>query len=423
MMSKNNEEKATKEEIVEIAARHVCPNRVDTFKQVGMLAVMAKREGNYFWDMDGNKLFDVHINGGTYNLGHRHPELIATLKKALDHFDIGNHHFVSTARNRLAEKLLATMPGTHMEYCVFTTSGSEAVEVALRSARKTTGRRKIASFQGAYHGHGGLSLRAGLADQAAYFLSDQPADEFIQVPFNDLDAMENVLKNDDVAAALIEMIPATLGFPLPSPEFYPGLQKLCRKHGTLFIADEVQTGLGRTGKMWASQTYAITPDIMITGKGLTGGLYPIAAAIISLQAGAWLKEDGWGFSSTSGGSELGCIVALKVLEILGRPGILENVSEMSAILKQGLEKIKTRHPFLLEIRQCGLVHGLVFDNPNGGAFVAACGFESGIWGFPAGNDLSVLQFKPSILIDRDDCREILHKLEQAIVLCEKKLGL
>jgi acetylornithine/succinyldiaminopimelate/putrescine aminotransferase len=175
--------------------------------------------------------------------------------------------------------------------------------------------------------------------------------------------------------------------------------------------------------MWASQTYAIIPDMMITGKGLTGGIYPIAAAIISQQAGAWLKEDGWGFSSTSGGSELGCIVALKVLEILGRPGILENVSEMSTILKQGLEKIKTRHPFLLKIRQCGLVHGLVFDNANGGAFVAACGFESGIWGFPAGNDLSVFQFKPSILIDRDDCREILHKLEKAIVLCEKKLGL
>ncbi|MEN8212143.1 MAG: aminotransferase class III-fold pyridoxal phosphate-dependent enzyme, partial [Thermodesulfobacteriota bacterium] len=268
MLSELIDEKQTKEELVELAARHICPNRIETFKMLGILSVMAKREGNYFWDMDGNKLFDVHINGGTYNLGHRHPELIAALKEGLDHFDMGNHHFVSTARTRLAEKLLATMPDNNMKYCVFTTSGSEAVEVTLRSARKATGRRKIVSFQGAYHGHGGLSLRAGMTEHASYFLSDRPEDEFIQVPFNVLDAMEKVLQNNDVAAVLCEMIPATIGFPMPSQKFYPALKELCTNYGALFIADEVQTGLGRTGNMWASQTFGVVPDMMITGKGL-----------------------------------------------------------------------------------------------------------------------------------------------------------
>jgi len=409
----------TKDELIELAAKHVCPGRVETFKQLGTVPVMARREGNYFWDMDGSKLFDVHINGGTFNLGHRNPELIATLKEALDHYDMGNHHFVSSARTHLAKELVNSVPGD-MKYCVFTTSGSEAVEVTLRTARKATGRRRIVSFKGSYHGHGGLSLMAGDADQAAYFLSEQPQDEFTQVPFDDPGAMEEILKADDTAAVLCEMIPATIGFPMPSPGFYPQLKKLCEKYGALFIADEVQTGLGRTGKMWACETFGIEPDMLISGKGLTGGIYPIGAAVISEKTAGWLSEDGWGYSSTAGGSELGCVVALKVLEIINRPGILENVREMSAFLAEGLEGIKDRHPFLVEIRQKGLVHGLRFDNPYGGALVTACGFESGLWAFPAGFDRSVLQFKPNLLVNREDCSEALQLLEKAISLCEER---
>ena len=126
----------SKQQIIETAARHVCPHRVETFKLMGTVPVMGRREGNYFWDMDGRKLFDVHINGGTYNLGHRNPEIIATLRSALDDYDIGNHHFASEPRARLAKTLCRLVPGA-MQYCVLTTSGAEAVDVTIRTAAKS----------------------------------------------------------------------------------------------------------------------------------------------------------------------------------------------------------------------------------------------------------------------------------------------
>jgi len=415
-------ESSTKQQIIETAARHVCPHRVDTFKLMGTVPVMGRREGNYFWDMDGKKLFDVHINGGTYNLGHRNPEIIATLRAALDHYDIGNHHFVSGPRARLAETLCRLSPG-EMQYCVFTTSGAEAVDVTLRTARKATGRRKIVSFAGSYHGHGGLSLRAGYSEQAEYFLSDTPEGEFIQVPFDDVEAMGKVLDGGDIAAVLCEMIPATNGFPMPSPGYYEAVKALCDDHGTVFIADEVQTGLGRTGDFWACDGYGVAPDMLITGKGLTGGVYPIAAAVMSEAVSGWIREDGWGYSSTAGGSEPGCMVALKVLEILQRPEILKNVRARSAQLATGLQGIRSRHRFLRDIRQNGLVIGLRFDHPDGGLLMSGCCYEVGLWAFPAGFERSVLQFKPNLLIDSAGCDEILTLLERAIGLCEKHVGL
>ena len=414
-------ENLVKDELVEAAAKYVCPNRVETFRMLGSVPVMAKREGNYFWDLDGRKLFDVHINGGTYNLGHRNPEVIAALTEGAALYDIGNHHFPSIPRTRLAEVLTSVVPGD-MRYAVFTTCGAEAIDVTIRTARQSTGRRKIIAFKEAYHGHGGLGLQAGgYADLAKYFLSDSKKGEFMLVPFDDIDVMEEALAAGDAAAVLAEMIPATSGFLMPSEGYYPQVKELCEKNGTLFIADEVQTGLGRTGNLWACEGYGVAPDMLVTGKGLSGGVYPIAAAVLSEKVAGWLSEDGWGYSSTFGGAELGCVVALKVLEILGRQETLKNVREVSAFLEKELSAIRKRHPFLAEVRQNGLVIGLRFDDPYGGVMMAACTYETGLWAFPAGFARSVLQFKPNLLVTKDDCREALGLLEDSLKLCEKKM--
>jgi acetylornithine/succinyldiaminopimelate/putrescine aminotransferase len=323
-------------------------------------------------------------------------------------------------RTRLAETLARLVPGD-MQYSTITPSGAEAIDVAIRSARHATGRRKIVSFQGSYHGHGGLSLGAGYVDQARFFLSEHPKDEMVQVPFNDLDALEEAVADGKAAAVLCEMIPATMGFLMPADGYYPEVRRLCDASGTAFIADEVQTGLGRTGRFWACEAYDVSPDILVTGKGLSGGIYPIAAAVHTEAMAKWMKEEGWGYSSTFGGSELGCAVALKVLEIIERPGVLENVSAMSSRLARGLDAIRQRHPFLAEIRQNGLIIGLRFDNGYGGALMAASGYESGLWAFPAGFDPSVLQFKPNLLVDEAGCDEAMQLLENAIELCERRL--
>jgi acetylornithine/succinyldiaminopimelate/putrescine aminotransferase len=278
------------------------------------------------------------------------------------------------------------------------------------------------SLVGSYHGHTGLCLAAGDVKNAEYFLSDGPRSEFMQVPFGDLDAMRAALASGDVAGVMLEIIPATLGFPMPAPGYLSGVKALCEEYGALFIADEVQTGLGRTGMMWAVQGYGVEPDLLVTGKGLSGGMYPMAATLLSPRVAGWLEENGWGHVSTFGGSEIGCQVSLKVIEILERPGVLENVKVMSDALGRGLEAIRERHPLLVEIRRNGLVMGLRFDHEMAGPMLTAAGWEVGLWAFFAGYDRSVLQFKPGILLRSEDCDEVLGLLEQAIAGCERRLG-
>jgi len=392
---------------------HLYPGRVDRFLAGGIDFVPAARSGYRYWDIDGKEFLDLHINGGTFNLGHRHPELVATLREASESWDIGNHHFPSEPKAKLAEALINSTPGD-MKYVVFTSSGSEANDVAIKSARYVTGRRKVVAISDAYHGRTGLSGAAGDDSTAAYFHSDYPR-EFIKVPFNNLAAMEAALRGRDVALVMMETIPATSGFPIPAQGYHVGVKRLCEKYGTIFLADEVQTGLGRTGARWAIEVYGVEPDMLVTGKGLSGGMYPMSALVMTAKVGAWLETEGWGHVSTFGGSDLGCVVALKALEISLAPSTLANVKEQANFLLLGLEALRPRFPFFTEIRQQGLVMGLKFADSLHGKGMMRALYESGIWAISAGFDESVIQFKPGLLVDRAFCEEVLKRFENACI--------
>ena len=212
----------------------------------------------------------------------------------------------------------------------------------------------------------------------------------------------------------METIPATSGFPMPDPDYLPAVRALCTQHGSLYIADEVQTGLGRTGKLWGIECWNVEPDILITGKGLSGGLYPVSAAVLSRAVGDWLANDGWGYVSTFGGAEPGCAVGIKALELSSASTTLDNVNSIAAYLRAGLDDIRSRHPFLTEIRQQGVVMALKFDSPEGGMQMSGALFQHGIWAMFAGYDTSVLQFKPGLLIDEAYCDESLQRFEDAL---------
>ncbi len=404
---------APKKSILERTRAHLYPGRVDRLLEGGIDFVPGRREGYRYWDVDGRELLDLHLNGGTFSLGHRNPELVDILKDGLDEWDVGNHHFGSEPKAALAKALVDAAPG-QMQYAVLTCGGAEAVDVAIKSARWATGRKRIVAVDLAFHGRSGLSGAAGDDEAARYFLSDRP-DEFIKVPYNDLDAMKQVLGQGDIAAVLMETIPATCGFPIPDDDYLPGVKALCEQFGALYIADEVQTGLGRTGQLWGVDNWSVEPDILITGKGLSGGLYPVSAAVLNERAGSWLKDNGWGHVSTFGGSDLGCLVALRALEICADPATLENVREKAAYLYSGLESLAGRFPFFKGIRQQGLVMGLEFIDSNTGLGMMRALFESGVWAIVAGYDESVVQFKPGLLIDTAYCNEVLKRVENACI--------
>jgi len=221
----------SKAEILAKAEAFWNPDKTRFWSDSGIPLVIGEREGYVLRDVTGKRLIDMHLNGGTYNLGHRNPEIVAAVTEAMEFFDIGNHHFPSVARTALAQALVETAP-PGMTKVMFGSGGGEAIDIALKSARHATGRRVIVSIEKAYHGHTGLAVATGDDRFAALFLSDRPG-EFVHVPFNDLAAMAEALKNADVAAVSMETIPATYGFPRPAPGYLKAVKELCVACGAL----------------------------------------------------------------------------------------------------------------------------------------------------------------------------------------------
>ncbi|MDC5812483.1 aminotransferase class III-fold pyridoxal phosphate-dependent enzyme [Vibrio europaeus] len=409
-----------KQQVVRDSEQYWNPAKTRDWQKWGIDLVIGKREGYFIYDMDGRKFIDMHLNGGTFNLGHRHPEVIDALNQATAEFDAGNHHFPSSQRASLAKTLVELSPG--MSYCVFATSGSEAIDIAVKTVRQATKKKKIVSVNQAYHGHTGYSLQVGDEVNAKYFNCEPSAQDSQRVPFNDLASLEQVLAQQDVAAVILETIPATAGFVMPDAGYLQGVRALCDKYNVFYIADEVQTGLMRTGQLWAVQTYGVTPDIIITGKGIGGGIYPIAAALLSEKAGQWLNENGFGHVSTYGGSELGCVVASKVLEITTRPETQLSVEHSSLYIREGLDRLRARYPdFFIGIRQCGLVFGLEFNHPEGALHIMGELYKQGVWAILSSFNPSVLQLKPGLLIDREISDDMLYRFDLALRLVTQQL--
>lgn len=408
---------ADKVTVLADSAHYWNPDKVHAWAARGVDLVIGRREGYHLFDMDGHRLIDLHLNGGTYNLGHRNLEVIAELKEALDHFDIGNHHFPAIGRAALAKVLVESSP-SNMRYAIFSSGGGEAIDIALKCARYGTKRKKIVSILHAYHGHTGLALGTAADRYAKQFLSDGAPSEFVKVPFNNIEAMEAALAHGDAACVIMETIPATYGFPMPDEGYLPAVKSLCEKYGTFYIADEVQTGLMRCGdgNLWGITGYGVTPDIIVAGKGLSGGIYPIGAVIVNEQAGGWLTEDGWGHISTFGGAELGCVAALKTLEITQRQETVSNVDLIAATLRAGLDEIRARYDgFFTGIRQRGVIFGLEFNtHPQGAKHVMRELYPNGIWAIFSQLDPRVLQFKPGLLLTPADCDEILTRTAAGI---------
>jgi acetylornithine/succinyldiaminopimelate/putrescine aminotransferase len=227
--------------------------------------------------------------------------------------------------------------------------------------------------------------------------------------------MEDALRGRDIAAVIMETIPATYGFPLPEPGYLEGVKRLCETYDALYIADEVQTGLMRTGEMWGITKHGIEPDILVTGKGISGGMYPIAAVLVSERCAGWLDEDGFGHISTFGGAELGCIAGLKALEVCGRPETRSMVHYISDFIGRGLRDIQATYPdWFVGIRQNGVVMGLEFAHPQGAKAVMKRLYENGVWAIFSTLDPRVLQYKPGILLKPEVAEELLDRTEVGI---------
>ncbi|MFZ4615132.1 MAG: aspartate aminotransferase family protein [Rectinemataceae bacterium] len=401
-----------RKESIEAFATHVSRWKAAFFMKYGMDFVMGSRGGTRLRDLDGrNELINLHSNGGVFNLGHRNPAIISVMKKALDELDIGNHHLMSAERAGLAKALAETLP-KGLGKTVFGVGGGEAIDLSIKLARAHTRRAKVVSFVGAYHGHTGYALAAGDEKYRMPF-GPQPGG-FVQVPHHDLAVLEAAV-DADTAAVIMETVPATLGMPIPSIEFMEGAAGLCRKHGALLIMDEVQTGLGRTGRFWGFEHFGIVPDIVVTGKGLSGGIYPISATMFRDELEEVFHDDPFIHISTFGGSELGCRVAMEVLRISRKPDFLAHVTSLSDAFAQRAGELAARsHGYLRGLRRLGLMMGLEFGDEDDGPLMTRTSYGAGLLMIYANNDKRILQCLPPLVMEETELDEVFGRLEAAI---------
>jgi len=389
-------------------ADHVYPGKVEFYQKYDIVLVPEKREGCRISDINGKIFYNCHCNGGVFNLGHRNKDIITAVIQAMETYDIGNHHLISKPKAQLAGMMAATLP-EGLNQVVYGVSGGEAIDLAIKLARGITHKEEIISARGGYHGHTGFALAAGDEKFKEKF-KPVPAG-FKQVQFNSLEDMENAVCSN-TAAVILETIPATMGIITPDKDYLKQVKEICKKKSALLILDEVQTGFGRTGKLWGFENYDVTPDMVVLGKGMSGGIYPISATIYHERHKDFFKEDPFLHISTYGGSEIGCIAAMKVMEISQKKFFLDHVLALGKFFRQKLESIGAKYPDLgLKVRGKGLMMGLEFKDEITSLFLIKIFFDNGIYVVYSGNDPKVIQFLPVLNISKTEAGDILEILE------------
>jgi acetylornithine/succinyldiaminopimelate/putrescine aminotransferase len=337
---------------------------------------------------------------------------VEAVKRALDELDISDHMLMSEMRAMLAKRLAELTPGD-IQYTTFSPGGAEAIDVAIKLARGYTRRTNIISVRKGYHGHTGFALAAGEDVFRSKFGPMVPG--FFKVAFGDADALEEVV-NEETAAVIIETIPATAGMLIPPNDYYPHVRKICDQSGTVLIMDEVQAGLGRTGRMWAIEEWNVVPDILVIGKGLSGAIYPMSATCHRPYLDRFFQENPFIHLSSFGGAELGCVAAIAMLDQITEPGFLEHVKEMGEQFAAGFANLQSRYSIVAEVRQRGLMIGFEMSDARLGPLMSMALFQNGVLAVFADYRPSTVQIMPPLIIQPDEVDFVLGALERACTM-------
>jgi putrescine aminotransferase len=391
--------------------RHLSPHKAEAFRALGIDLVQGRREGVRIWGLDGRDYVNCRSSGGVFNFGHHPKFAVETLATAVREHDMGDWLLPSLRRAEGAAALARLLPEP-LRYTFFTASGAEAVEVACKLARSVTGRSELVCAEHGYHGHVGFSLAMNDPHLSDRYRPLAPG--IVRVPFGDAAALGDAV-GDGTAAVIMETIPATGGYLVPPAGYFEEMRRLCDEHGALLILDEVQAGLGRTGRLWAFEHFGVVPDMLVTGKGMSAGVYPIAACCFGDRVETHFAEDPFFHPSSYAGSELGARVIEAVVERYEDPRLLLHVGEMGSRLRAGLEALTERYPDrLTEVRGLGLMLALETHSDALGFELTQQCFQHGLLAIYAFNRQSTLQVMPPLTIAPEEVDEVLVRLEGAV---------
>ncbi len=369
--------------------------------------------GSVIEDVDGNLFLDVNAGIAVTSTGHAHPAVVAAIQRQAEellHYSASD--FYLPIYSDVCEELDRIAPLSEPARSFLTNSGTEAVEASLKLARYATGRQYVIAMLGSFHGrsYGSVSLTASKAGYRAGFGPLLPG--VLHTPYGDFEHIEQVLfkrlvSPEEVAAIVVEPVLGEGGYVIPPPGWLAYLRELCDRHGILLVADEVQSGMGRTGTMWAVEHVAVEPDIVLAGKGIASGM-PLGAMIAPERLMTW--EIG-AHGSTYGGNPLSCAAALATLELI-EGGLMDNAREVGDLLMAGLRRIQASHPIVTDVRGLGLMIGISFLDHDTSAAVEAAAFRRGLLVLGAGDD--VVRMSPPLVFRPDQAEIALSVFEDAV---------
>jgi len=369
--------------------------------------------GSVVEDVDGNLFLDLNAGIAVASTGHAHPRVVEAIQRQageLIHYSASDFYLPIYAD--VCEQLDRIAPMSKPAKTFLTNSGTEAVEAAIKLSRYATGRQYILAFFGSFHGrsYGSLSLTTSKAKYRTGFAPLLPG--VVHSFYGDFEHIEQVLfkrvvSPHEVAAVVVEPILGEGGYVLPPDGWFGYLRDLCTRHGILLVADEVQSGMGRTGKMWAIQHFGVEPDILLAGKGIASGM-PLGAMVARDDLMTW--ESG-AHGSTYGGNPLSCAAALASIDLIEN-GLVQNAAQIGSLLLDGLGQIQDRQPLIKEVRGLGLMIGIEFEDHETMAAVELEAFPRGLLVLGAGDD--VIRMAPPLVFRKEQAETALEVFEEAV---------
>lgn len=407
-------------EDLDLWARTINPQFVRVLRTIDFDRVWARAEGQYLYDAGGARYLDMLGGFGMYNVGRNNPRIRAALEEALALDTPGMLAMGTTLLPGLLAEALIERAGGRIERCLFTSTGTEAVEAALKLGRTATGRSRVISTDHGFHGLTLGSLSAnGNPEFTARFQPLLPG--FERVPFGDLAALEAELRREDVAVFLVEPVQGK-GCNLPSAGYLEGAQELCRRYGTLFCLDEVQTGFGRTGRMFAFQHWGLEPDLVPVAKSLSGGYVPVGALLMSRAVHERVydsMENAVAHGSTFAPNELAMAAGLATLHELEEGGLVARSAALGERLLEATRPLVDEFEVVREVRGLGLMWAIEFGEPRAGRMswrmiervqpglfaqlvVGPLFSEHRILTQVAGHNLAVIKVLPPLVLSEED---------------------
>jgi putrescine aminotransferase len=379
--------------------KYVNPAVAKLFRFMGLSTIEWQASGYKVQDIEGKEYIDCLGGYGVFSLGHRHPKVVEAVKKQLDRMPLSSKVLFDKPMADLSALLAEITPGD-LQYSFIVNSGTEAVEGALKLARIYTEKTKIVSTINAFHGKTFGSLSATGRD--LFRDPFKPLMEgFTHVPFGSIQAMEKAV-DDETAAVILEPIQGEGGIIVPPEDYLSAVRRICDKHKALLICDEVQTGLGRTGKIFAIDHYGVVPDILTTAKALGGGVMPIGA--FTARKHLWDKYITSPFlhTTTFGGNPLACAAAVAAIHVLLDEGLPENAAKVGGYFIERLSEVQQKYPEVIkEVRGKGLMIGIEVTKEGIGGYFMAELISKGILVAYTLNNPKVIRIEPPLMIDKE----------------------